>query len=707
MNKVKVFLTGGDNSNWALDTDLRQTKQAIELLKNVELTNLSKADVIHTMWWSGLQHLPADQMIGKRIISHMAGEPLRYFQSEEYSKYAKLVGLWLGQSNQAKSQLDELNMRNMLVPYTVDDEIFQPLIIDDNVLHNLRQKWQIPTDRYLIGNFHRDTRLDDLSRPKLVKGPDIFLEIILGLANQNLPIHVVLAGPRRHWLRSQLLAHNIPFSFVGQVSEKDDNNFNILPPEDLNILYNLIDVYVISSRSEGGPRSVMEAAAAGCKVISTPVGLARDILHPSSIFDVAPVGVELLMADIANDFLEPTVEHQKQVVLDHHRPTSILPALTKLYESIDQVSVYQPSAKQTSDIRNLKQMTAKIKLMAQPIKQSGFIRNTWRKVIRPSIKTGQRTWQTIQYKLARDRNKITVCLWHEYKKPPYGGGNQFMIALRKKLLAHGINVVENQFDPAIDVYLLNSIHFDVEAFLKFKQSHSAKVVHRIDGPIHLIRGTDKEKDELCYKLNAEFASATIIQSNYTLKRIIEFGYQPVNPVVINNGVDPDIFHPTGRTSFDPERKIRLVSSSWSDSPINGGPIYKWIEDNLDWDRYDYTFVGRASEKFDRIKQIKPVPSNELAMELRKHDIYITASQNDPCSNALIEAMACGSPALYFDSGGHPELVSHGGLPFSSTKEIMPQLERIVANYQIFQNLITISRLDDVVHKYLTTLRNIL
>ncbi|MEJ2750552.1 MAG: glycosyltransferase [Anaerolineae bacterium] len=304
------------------------------------------------------------------------------------------------------------------------------------------------------------------------------------------------------------------------------------------------------------------------------------------------------------------------------------------------------------------------------------------------------------------KGQFTVCLWHEFVKPPYGGGNQFMLALREGLMAQGVNVVENVLHPEVDVYLLNSIYFDIERFTAYARQHQVRVVHRIDGPIHLIRGYDQEKDELCYSLNNKFAAATIVQSAWTFQRILESGYMPVDPVIVNNAANPEIFHPNGRVPFDPARKIRLISTSWSDNPRKGGPVYKWIEENLDWDRFEYTFVGRASESFDRIRQIDPVPSAALADILRQHDIYITASQTDPCSNALIEALSCGLPALYLNDGGHPELVGYGGVPFNEREEILPQLDKLAANYQLYQNLITPQRLDEVTRIYLNVMRRL-
>lgn len=279
-----------------------------------------------------------------------------------------------------------------------------------------------------------------------------------------------------------------------------------------------------------------------------------------------------------------------------------------------------------------------------------------------------------------------------------------MLALYKALRQQGVAAVQNQLHSGIIVYLLNSVHFDIHQFLKLKGEGQLRVVHRMDGPIHLVRGSDRKKDELCFQLNAKLASATVLQSAWTYQRIVEMGYQPVNPVIIHNAVDRDIFHPKGRVAFERDRKILLISTSWSDNPRKGGPIYKWIEEHLDWTRFEYTFLGRASEQFERIRQIPAVPSEKVGDLLRQHDIYITASQNDPCSNSLIEALSCGLPALYLNDGGHPELVGFGGLPFNREDEIIPQLEILVENYEMFQNLIVVPSLDDVAAKYLTLLR---
>lgn len=661
MNKPKVFITGGDGIGWAVDEDLRLVRQAMEPL--VEFSELTECEAVHAMWWQGLLMWPDSALTGKRIICHVPGEPFRYFTVPEHGKAMSVVGAWITRTVQAQNQLKSLGTPSRLIPYLVDVETFKPL--ESRQVQTFRDKWNIPSDRYLIASFQRDTEGSDLSSPKLVKGPDILLEILRSLKERNTNVHALLAGPRRHWILKRLEEFGIPFTYVGVETSGDDIDSNTLPRETLNILYNIADLYVVASRSEGGPHAILEAAASGCKILSTRVGTAPDILEPDCIFTTPADAVDTILRDMETNRLEKSTQIHLTRIIDNHRPESVTHKFDEMYKRLNEIPVYT-GAEQRSH--------------------------------RPEVPARSKK---------AGSGKITVGLWHSFFKPPYGGGNQFMLGLKKALLKRSIDVRVNELHDDIDAYVLNSIHFDVDAFLEFSRNHRLNIVHRIDGPIHLIRGFDREKDDLCYDLNARFAAATVIQSAWTFQRIVEMGYNPVNAVIIRNGVDSDIFHSRGRIPFDGNRKVRLIASSWSNNPRKGGPVYKWIEDNLDWERFDFTFVGNVSEELKRAKHIPAVPSEELADILRNHDIYITASRNDPCSNALIEAMACGLPALYLNDGGHPELVGSGGLPFTECEEIPAQLDRLTADYASFQRLIAVNNIDDVAEKYLALIRNII
>ena len=54
--------------------------------------------------------------------------------------------------------------------------------------------------------------------------------------------------------------------------------------EMLNKLYNILDLYVVASRNEGGPQAILECAASKTPIVSTDVGIASQILSEKSIY---------------------------------------------------------------------------------------------------------------------------------------------------------------------------------------------------------------------------------------------------------------------------------------------------------------------------------------------------------------------------------------------------------------------------------------
>lgn len=294
-----------------------------------------------------------------------------------------------------------------------------------------------------------------------------------------------------------------------------------------------------------------------------------------------------------------------------------------------------------------------------------------------------------------------VAIFFDFQRPPYGGGNQFLLALRGELTRRGYRVGTNRLSRGTSACLFNSYNFDV-ARLRRSRRAGVRMVQRVDGPIGMYRGESSQIDERIRDVNRELADATIFQSAYSLSAHHALGLDLVAPAVIMNAVDPAIFYPdrTHRTRSYP---IRLISTSWSSNPNKGAATYRWLDEHLDHDRYRYTFVGRIPTELRNIRVIPPVPSVRLAEILRDHDVYITASLHDPCSNALLEALACGLPAIYARSGGHPEIVGDAGLAFESAGEVPDLLDRLGREYDSRRAAIRVPQLADIASRYLSVL----
>jgi len=295
-----------------------------------------------------------------------------------------------------------------------------------------------------------------------------------------------------------------------------------------------------------------------------------------------------------------------------------------------------------------------------------------------------------------------IAFFHEFSPPPGGGGHQFLRALWKEFARSGLVIENNTLSKTTEACLCNSFNFDFDWVRKIHRE-GCRLVHRVDGPISVYRGSDDGTDKLIWRFNRELAHATIFQSQYSLLKHVELGLDFVDPVVIPNAADPELFHDSGRIPFSPSRKIRLISASWSDNPNKGAETYRWLDGNLDWTRYEYLFIGRSPVSFDNIRMIPPVPSPELAGHLRASDIFITGSRNDPCSNALLEALSCGLPALFLNSGGHREISGDGGFSFDKAEEIPSLLQRLTSEYEEIQSRIRVPSIAEVAERYLEVL----
>jgi glycosyltransferase involved in cell wall biosynthesis len=297
-----------------------------------------------------------------------------------------------------------------------------------------------------------------------------------------------------------------------------------------------------------------------------------------------------------------------------------------------------------------------------------------------------------------------LAIFHEFAPAPAGGGNQTLRALIAELERRGAVVELNAFSQSTRAVLVNSFNFDLPRLeLLVRRFPNVRVVHRVGAVTSLYRGRDDGTDARVAEINRTFADATLAISHATIDMYRSIGIELVEPHVVYNGCDDRIFHSRGRMRFTRDRKTRLISSSWSDNPRKGGPTYRWLEKHLDWDRFEFTFVGNSATPFERIRHVPPLPSHELADELRRHDIFITATELDAYSNALVEALSCGLPAIYLDSGGSAEAVRDAGFGFSDREQIPELLDRLVDEYEARQSAIALPALEEIVDAYLGVL----
>jgi len=306
--------------------------------------------------------------------------------------------------------------------------------------------------------------------------------------------------------------------------------------------------------------------------------------------------------------------------------------------------------------------------------------------------------------LLRSRNgSADLALFHQFAPPPTGGGHQFLRALLGELERRGLAVELNRISHGTNVCLFNSFNFDFRRLRRFARS-DVRFVHRVDGPIATYRGFDDGTDERIAEVNRSLADSTIVQSRYSLEAHRTLGIELTDPRLVVNAVDPSIFHPPGEREPLAGRRLRVITTSWSDNPNKGSDVVSWLDAHLDHARYELTFVGRTDGTLRDVRALGALSTEAVAAELRRSDVYLAPSRNDPCSNALLEALACGLPAVFRASGGHPELVGEAGLPFDEPEEVPTALDRLAAELDERRAAIRVQALADVVDRYLEVLR---
>lgn len=178
------------------------------------------------------------------------------------------------------------------LPVGVDLQVFRPP--GAGAARSARQSLGVRDDATIVGCFQKDgVGWNDGSEPKLIKGPDILVDALVRLHERH-PIHVLIPGPARGYVKARLAGAGVPFSAPG-----------LVPRDELPRLYHALDLYISPSRDEGGPAGVLEAMASGVPVVSSRTGIPADLIDSGVnglLVDVDdPAGLASAVAELIDD----------------------------------------------------------------------------------------------------------------------------------------------------------------------------------------------------------------------------------------------------------------------------------------------------------------------------------------------------------------------------------------------------------------------
>lgn len=279
MNKVYVLPA---NEDWIVDRFVKEWNE-----DNHDITSsINDADVIWLLasWcWNGI---PLSILEKKKVLAtihHIVPDKFNREKLEEFLIRDKFVTAYHVYNQETYNFVEKITNKPIhLIDYWANQKIWKLT----GEKKEIRKKYRLPEDKFLVGSFQRDTEGSDLKTPKLEKGPDLLVEFLQKIRDRNL--HVVLAGWRRQYVICRLEELRIQYSYF----EKPDQ-------ATINDLYQTLDLYPVTSRCEGGPQSLIECGLLGVNVVSRDIGIAKKVLKERAINnDVSLASPEIPNVDL-------------------------------------------------------------------------------------------------------------------------------------------------------------------------------------------------------------------------------------------------------------------------------------------------------------------------------------------------------------------------------------------------------------------------
>jgi hypothetical protein len=291
---------------------------------------------------------------------------------------------------------------------------------------------------------------------------------------------------------------------------------------------------------------------------------------------------------------------------------------------------------------------------------------------------------------------VRICFNRTPVSGPWGGGNNFVVNMSNHLREQGHEVVYSLIRNVDIIFMIDprpsQYGFSIVDIFNYKNKFpEVKIIHRIN-ECDKRKGTDLMDNSLL-RSNL-IADKTVFISNWLAEYFIEKGFNREYDVIYN-GCNADIFYPLKNKKL--EKPLKLVTHHWSDNWMKGFDIYveidKFLKNNKE---FEFSYIGRYNQRYTPAftKVVEPLHGDELGNELRKHDIYVTASRWEPCGMHHIEGAASGMPTLFHEQGGGiNELCREHGYGFNNFESFLEKLSLLRENYFEIRKKINYENID--------------
>jgi len=271
----------GDNIGWVLDWEMRALATTCERL-GVKVTTPVWKHAAQPQSFFFSNHFFLLSMDWKRLLPGRIG--FSFFHGlpntghKEFDEFYEL--LCKDHENFTRIQVSHSQIRDLVLSAGVDPSKVKVIPIGINVdffpFRSAEQKrisraeLGIPESSFVIGSFQKDGEgWQDGLEQKHIKGPDVFLAALDVLKKDVEDLFVLLSAPARGYLKRGLEKMNIPYRHVVIKSYPD-----------VAKLFQALDAYLVASRQEGGPKSILESMSSGVPIVSTRAGQAMDLIQP-------------------------------------------------------------------------------------------------------------------------------------------------------------------------------------------------------------------------------------------------------------------------------------------------------------------------------------------------------------------------------------------------------------------------------------------
>jgi glycosyltransferase involved in cell wall biosynthesis len=278
----------GDNSGWVIDEESRLLKRTLEKLgikaSLVRRTPWNLPQVVHYGSQFALNDDSIYQSKHRLSIDYFHGKPGKDESFRKCFESLKRNHEKLSRVRVSNKAMEEVILSSGIardkvrrIPIGVDLEAFRPRTQDSKL--ERRRELDIPQEVFVVGSFQKDgVGWGEGLEPKLIKGPDVFLSVIEKLKKEIPDLFILLSGPSRGFVKQGLEKLGVPYRHLypkesGQVAR----------------LYDALDLYLVASREEGGPKAVLDSMAKGVPLVTTEVGQAADLVRAGVNAMMAPI----------------------------------------------------------------------------------------------------------------------------------------------------------------------------------------------------------------------------------------------------------------------------------------------------------------------------------------------------------------------------------------------------------------------------------